>query len=110
VPDPRFRDPVSLTLACGMRECPPMGVRDDCQHYVKRSTPTGDALELCRIHANEENPFACPEGCLFFEPRKVSSAGWTQPPTEPLSNTGRGLMGIPDQPAKRTKRGKRKGR
>ena len=32
--------------------------------------------------ANEQLPFACPEGCLFYEPRKVSDAGWTIAPTE----------------------------
>jgi hypothetical protein len=87
----------------------PMAVRDDCRHYLKRSTPTGEAVELCRLNANQDSPFACPEGCLFFEPRKVSSAGWTQGTSEPLSNTGHGLMALPDPPSKR-KRGKKKDR
>jgi hypothetical protein len=52
-----------------------MGVRPDCRHYSSRSM--GDELlQRCRVGANEETPFACPEGCLFFEPRKISSAGW----------------------------------
>jgi hypothetical protein len=55
-----------------------MAVREDCRHYVKRSTAGGEAIERCRLDANENNPFACPEGCLFFEPRKVSDAGWQQ--------------------------------
>ncbi|HEX3425956.1 MAG TPA: hypothetical protein VHT30_07475 [Acidimicrobiales bacterium] len=87
-----------------------MAVREDCRHYLKRSTPTGEAVQRCRLNVNEENPFACPEGCLFFESRKVSSAGWTQAASEPLSNTGQGLMGVTDPPAKRGKRGKKKGR
>jgi hypothetical protein len=37
-------------------------------------------VERCRVDANEKVPFACPEGCLFFEPRAVSDAGWHQPP------------------------------
>lgn len=86
-----------------------MGVRDDCRHYIRRSTPTGEAVERCRLNANESNPFACPEGCVFFEPRNVSSAGWTQAPTEPLSNTGQGLIGLPEVP-KKGRRGRRKGR
>ncbi len=86
-----------------------MAVREDCRHYLKRSTPTGEAVERCRLNVNEESPFACPEGCLFFEPRNVSSAGWTQGASEPLSNTGQGLMSLPDPPSKR-KRGKKKGR
>ena len=36
----------------------------------------GERLERCKVDANEPLPFACPEGCVFYEPRKVSSAGW----------------------------------
>ncbi len=86
-----------------------MAVRDDCRHYIRRSTPTGEAVERCRLNANENNPFACPEGCMFFEPRNVSSAGWTQAPTEPMSNTGHGLIDLPEVP-KKGRRGKKKGR
>jgi len=86
-----------------------MAVRDDCRHYIRRSTPTGEAVERCRLNANESNPFACPGGCLFFESRNVSSAGWTQAPTEPLSNTGHGLIGLPEAP-KKGRRGRKKGK
>ena len=55
-----------------------MGVRDDCRHYIRRTTPSGDALERCRCEAAEEMPFACPESCLFFEPRTISDAGWSR--------------------------------
>lgn len=55
-----------------------MGVRDDCRHYIRRTTPAGDALERCRVDAAEEMPFACPEHCLFFEPRTISDSGWTK--------------------------------
>jgi len=53
-----------------------MAVREDCRHYSSRSTGTGDLVQRCRLGANDEAPFACPEGCLFFEPRLVSGAGW----------------------------------
>ena len=53
-----------------------MAVRDDCRHYVGRSTAGGERIERCRLGANLDDPFACPEGCLFFEPRKVADAGW----------------------------------
>jgi hypothetical protein len=46
-----------------------------------RTTPRGDRLERCKVDANEPLPFACPEGCVFYEPRKVSSAGWQVPPS-----------------------------
>jgi hypothetical protein len=57
-----------------------VAVRPDCRHYSTRTLPTGEVVERCRVDANEEVPFACPEGCIFFEPRAVSDAGWTQPP------------------------------
>jgi hypothetical protein len=33
-------------------------------------------VQRCRLGAGEEAPFACPEGCLFFEARSISDAGW----------------------------------
>lgn len=83
-----------------------MGVRDDCRHYLLRSTAAGDAVQRCRLSVNEEHPFGCPESCLFFEPRALSGAGWTQAPAEPMSNTARGLDSL--QPETRRKRGKKR--
>ena len=28
--------------------------------------------------ANETAPFACPDGCVFFEPRPIADAGWAR--------------------------------
>jgi len=53
-----------------------MAVRKDCRHYSTRSTPSGDLIQRCRVGAAEQAPFACPEDCIFFEPRSVSNAGW----------------------------------
>ncbi|MGH9082282.1 MAG: hypothetical protein ACRDY3_07460 [Acidimicrobiales bacterium] len=53
-----------------------MPVNADCRHYVMRTTPRGDRVERCKMDANEPLPFTCPDGCLFYEPRRVSSAGW----------------------------------
>ncbi len=58
-----------------------MAVRVDCRHYSTRSLATGEVVERCRLGANEQMPFSCPEGCVFFEPRAGMSAGWTV--TEP---------------------------
>lgn len=60
-----------------------MAVRKDCRHYRLRTTPTGDEIQRCRLDANEQDPFACPEGCLFFEPRLISDAGWQQTEGDP---------------------------
>jgi len=54
-------------------------VNEDCRHYVMQSTPRGEKLERCKVGANEPLPFACPDRCLFYEPRRVSSAGWQVP-------------------------------
>ena len=53
-----------------------MAVQESCRHYSSRSTPAGDVLERCRLGANQEMPFACPDDCVFFEPRKISETGW----------------------------------
>ena len=56
-----------------------MSVHADCRHYVMQTTRGGDKVERCKIDANEQLPFACPDGCVFFEARRVSSAGWQVP-------------------------------
>jgi hypothetical protein len=81
-------------------------VREDCRHYLARSTPSGEVVQRCRLAANREDPFACPEGCLFYEGRALSEAGWAQAPAEPMSNTADGLIDLP--PAKRKRPRKRR--
>jgi hypothetical protein len=53
-----------------------VGVRHDCRHYSTRTTATGEVVQRCRVDMAEAAPFACPEGCLFFEPRSITDAGW----------------------------------
>ena len=53
-----------------------MGVREDCRHYVMQTVTTGERVERCRLGASDAVPFGCPDGCLFYEPRSTSSAGW----------------------------------
>jgi hypothetical protein len=55
-----------------------MPVRDDCRHYTSRTSPSGEKRETCRLGVNDDLPFACPEGCLFFEQRGMGTA-WTVP-------------------------------
>ena len=59
------------------------------RHYIMQTTARGDKLERCRMEANEALPFACPDGCVFYEPRKVSSAGWHVAPRGPTSRLRR---------------------
>lgn len=56
-----------------------MGVNQDCRHYVMQTVRSGDRTERCQLGAAELVPFACPDGCLFYERRKTSSAGWQVP-------------------------------
>jgi hypothetical protein len=95
-----------------------MDVRADCRHYIRRTSQGGEVLERCRLGVSEEAPFGCPEGCLFFEARVLSTAGWTKEADEPMSNTAWGLAGLPPAsgrpgpagPAGRANRNKKKGR
>ncbi len=68
-----------------------MAVRTDCRHYVERTTSLQERLQRCRLDVAILDPFACPEGCLFFEGRTIADAGWTverrrdDPGTGPVS-------------------------
>ncbi|HUE60295.1 MAG TPA: hypothetical protein VMO88_11990 [Acidimicrobiales bacterium] len=83
-----------------------MAVKEDCRHYLFRSTARGDGVQRCRLSVNEEHPFACPESCLFFEARPLMGAGWTAAPSAPMSNTADGLVGLP--PETKRRRGKKR--
>jgi hypothetical protein len=54
-----------------------MAVREDCRHYVMQTVRGGERVEACKLGVNEQVPFACPEGCVFYEKRSTSSAGWS---------------------------------
>ncbi len=54
-----------------------MGVRADCRHYVERTTAGAEKVQRCRLDVADLDPFGCPEGCLFFEARAITDAGWT---------------------------------
>ena len=58
-----------------------MSVQDGCRHYIRQTVASGERTERCRLGVNEQLPFACPEGCVFYEPRRTSSAGWQVPPS-----------------------------
>lgn len=53
-----------------------MAIQEDCRHYVMQTVRGFERLERCRLGANENVPFACPDGCVFYESRRTSSAGW----------------------------------
>jgi hypothetical protein len=58
--------------------------RADCRHYAERSIPdTSEKIQRCRLDAANLDPFACPEGCIFFEERTISDTGWTIDPRRP---------------------------
>lgn len=59
-----------------------MASRDDCRHYIERSVSDRERIERCRLDMADLDPFGCPEGCLFFEARRVSDAGFTIDPSD----------------------------
>ena len=59
-----------------------VSVKDDCRHYVMQSV-RGGRLERCRLDAAEGPQFACPEDCLFYEPRDVRGPVGVRPPGDP---------------------------
>ncbi|HTV11880.1 MAG TPA: hypothetical protein VME20_08450 [Acidimicrobiales bacterium] len=92
-----------------------MGVRTDCRHYIRRTTQGGELLQRCRLGVAEEGVFACPEGCLFFEERVVSTVGWSAGTDQQMSNTASGLAASPPLGKRaggspRGAKGKKKGR
>jgi hypothetical protein len=81
-----------------------MAVREDCRHYLRRTSGSGDLTQRCRLSVNTEDPFACPDDCLFFEARALSEAGWAQGSASPMSNTADGLVGLPPTSKRRRKK------
>jgi hypothetical protein len=59
-----------------------MSVRTDCRHYSSRTVAGDELVQRCRVDAAELAPFACPENCLFFEPRSITDAGWDRRPED----------------------------
>lgn len=51
-----------------------MTVRVDCRHYSTRSVSSAEVVQRCRLDAADSAPFACPDGCVFFEERPVGGA------------------------------------
>lgn len=51
-------------------------MRTDCRHYSTRSLDGGEQVQRCRVEAAELTPFACPEHCIFFEPRPLDLGPW----------------------------------
>ena len=68
-PGPEHRDLLCAIMA-------DVSVKQDCRHYVMRSVRSGERTERCRLDAAELVPFACPDGCVFYEPRQIATGGW----------------------------------
>ena len=51
-------------------------IQEQCRHLIIRTVSNDEKTLKCRLGVNEQFPFACPEGCVFFESKKTSSAGW----------------------------------
>ncbi|MGD1011501.1 MAG: hypothetical protein ABR925_03055 [Acidimicrobiales bacterium] len=53
-----------------------MSVKEDCRHYLMQTVRAGERTERCRLGAAEMIPFACPDSCVFHEPRQIATGGW----------------------------------
>lgn len=70
-----------------------MAVRDDCMHYSTRSAMVAgvaEKIERCRLGEASEIPFACPDGCIFYEKRTMSTVGWVVDDDEEQEGFGAG--------------------
>jgi hypothetical protein len=59
-----------------VRDHGPVSVKEDCRHYIMQTVRSDERTERCRFGVAETVPFACPEGCIFYEPRKTATGGW----------------------------------
>ncbi len=53
-----------------------MGMRTQCKHYFRRTTPAGGVVESCALDAAPDAPETCPADCVYFEKRKLATAGF----------------------------------
>ena len=44
--------------------------------FYRSAQRTARQVQRCRVAANLDAPFACPDDCLFFESRSITDAGW----------------------------------
>jgi hypothetical protein len=85
------------------------GARQDCRHYIRRTTQGGDLVQRCRLAVAAEHPFSCPPDCLFFEERPLSTAGWSRGTDQPMSNTAWGIAALPPPKPRSSPPGSRSG-
>ena len=53
-----------------------VSVKEDCRHYIMQTVRSGERTERCQLGMAEMVPFACSEGCVFYEPRRTATSGW----------------------------------
>jgi hypothetical protein len=53
-----------------------MGMREECKHFQSRTYASGEVARFCVLGNAPDQPWACPENCLTYEPRLVD-VGWS---------------------------------
>jgi len=54
-----------------------VSVKQDCRHYVMRSVRSDERIRTLPARCLAELvPFACPDSCVFYEPRQIATGGW----------------------------------
>jgi hypothetical protein len=52
-----------------------MAMRVECKHFQSRTYSSGEVARFCVLGNAPDQPWACPDNCLTFEPR-LADVGW----------------------------------
>ena len=53
-----------------------MAMREECKHFQSRTYASGEVARFCVLGNAPDQPWACPENCLTYEPR-LADVGWS---------------------------------
>ncbi len=63
-------------------------MREECKHFQSRTYASGEVARFCVLGNAPDQPWACPDNCLTYEPR-LADVGWShgtlvEKPVEPM--------------------------
>ncbi len=53
-----------------------MAMREECKHFQSRTYSSGEVARFCVLGNAPDQPWACPDNCMIFEPR-LADVGWS---------------------------------
>ncbi len=51
-------------------------MREECKHFQSRTYASGEVARFCILGNAPDQPWACPENCVTYEPR-LADVGWS---------------------------------